>query len=424
MFGLPKFGDGIGLSRILRFYREFDIDTEALGRRSIVVTGSNGKGSTSRFLEAALTASGRRAGLFTSPHLFDYRERFVIGDMRIPQAAFDRHAATALAFNERLPEGDRLGAFEFLFLVAVLWFEEEKPDAIVWEAGIGGRYDPVRTLKSHLGVLTGLEREHTHILGPTEELIAYDKIDAIAPGGSLVVSPSVPAVHRERIETFCNLAGKQPVFVSDAFEFGSVHNTADGTSFIVRGQKVMLNLIGRHQVENALTAFLAAARWLNLSPDPEKEARLIQAISKTSWPGRLERVSTQPDLWIDVGHTPKAVDLVTAAFLDFTPREKTLVVFGVSASKDVANIASIVARRFDHVILTRAHKAGADIASFANAFAGKQVTIEPDLENATRLARSRAERDGMTVLAVGGLFLAAEVQHAWNGGDPATLEFL
>jgi dihydrofolate synthase/folylpolyglutamate synthase len=424
MFGLQKFGDGIGLTRILRFYREFGIDTDALARRSIVVTGSNGKGSTSRFIEAALTASGRRAGLFTSPHLFDYRERFVIGDMRIPQEAFDRHASTVLAFNQRQPEGDRLGAFELLFLVAILWFEEEKPDAIVWEAGIGGRYDPVRTLRSPLGILTGLELEHTQILGATEELIAFDKIDSVAPGGSLVISPSVPAAHRERIESYCSLAGKHPVFVSDAFEVGNVCNTVDGTSFTARGHRVMINLIGRHQIDNALTAFLAAAHWLGVQPGLTKQHRLVEAISKTSWPGRLERVARNPDLWIDVGHTPKALDLVTSAFLDFTPREKTLVIFGVSASKDVANIAATVASRFDHVILTRANKAGADIASFSNAFAGKQITIEPDIVKATRLARDRAEREGLTVLAVGGLFLAAEVQHAWNGGDPATLEFL
>jgi dihydrofolate synthase/folylpolyglutamate synthase len=177
-------------------------------------------------------------------------------------------------------------------------------------------------------------------------------------------------------------------------------------------------------VDNALTAFIAAARWLDVQPSLARQHQLVDAISRTSWPGRLERVATNPDLWIDVGHTPRALDLVTSAFLDFTPREKTLVVFGVSASKDVANIAATVARRFDHVILTRANKAGADIASFANAFAGKQITIEPDITRATSLARQRAEHDGMTVLAIGGLFLAAEVQHAWNGGDPATLDFL
>lgn len=422
MFGLPKFGDGIALDRILRFYRQHRIDTEALARRSIVVTGSNGKGSTARFLAAALTASGRRAGLFTSPHLFDYRERFLIGDTRIAQDAFDRHAAAVLDFNAHLADGDKLGAFEFLFLAAILWFEEEKPDAIVWEAGIGGRYDPIRTLRSRFGLLTGIELEHTQILGGTEELIAYDKIDAVAPGGVLIVSPSVAAAHRARIESYCSLADKRPLFTGDVFQVEGIRNSAEGTSFVVNGRHARMNLIGSHQVDNALTALLGATHWL--AAPAESSGPLLDAIASTAWPGRLERVSPKPDLWIDVGHTPRAVDLVTSAFLDFTQRGKTLVVFGVSGSKDVASIAAIVAQRFDHVILTRAHKAGADIASFANAFAGKQVTIEPDLARATRLARNRADTDGMTVLAIGGLFLAVEVQHAWNGGDPKELEFL
>jgi hypothetical protein len=87
-------------------------------------------------------------------------------------------------------------------------------------------------------------------------------------------------------------------------------------------------------------------------------------------------------------------------------------------------MAAIVADRFDHVILTRAYKAGADIASFANAFAGKQVTIEPDIVKAAHLAHGRATKEGMDVLAVGGLFLAIEVQCSWEGGDPKDLEFL
>ena len=294
----------------------------------------------------------------------------------------------------------------------------------MWEAGIGGRYDPIRTVKSKLGALTSLELEHTQILGATEELIAYDKIDAVAPGGALIVSPSVSLAHRPRIESYCSLSDKHPAFVSDALEASNLHNSAEGASFILNGHKVTLSLIGSHQVDNALTAFLCAAHWLDVVADPTAERRLLQAISDTSWPGRLERVATHPDLWIDVGHTPRALDLVTSAFLDFNLREKTLVVFGVSASKDIAAIAAIVAKRFDHVILTRAHKAGADISSFANAFAGKQVTLEPDISKATRLARERAAKDGMNVLAVGGLFLAAEVQHAWTGGDPADLEFL
>ena len=94
MFDLPKFGDGIGLHRIQRFFQTHRIDRAGLARRSIAVTGTNGKGSTARFMTSAIAAAGLRVGCFTSPHLFDVRERFTIGDTPISQEDFNRHAAT------------------------------------------------------------------------------------------------------------------------------------------------------------------------------------------------------------------------------------------------------------------------------------------------------------------------------------------
>jgi dihydrofolate synthase/folylpolyglutamate synthase len=424
MFGLPKFGDGIGLARIARFYREHAVDEHWLSTSSIVVVGSNGKGSTSRFTQALLGVGGKRIGLFTSPHMFDYRERFLIGEDRIAPEAFDRHAGTVRAFNDSLAPGDKLGGFEFLFLVAVLWFREEKPDAIVWEAGIGGRYDPVRTLQSHAVGLTAVELEHTQLLGPTEELIAYDKIDALAPGGRLVVSPAVPADLRQRIVAHCGLAERTAFFVGDALRVSDVANAADGVRFRLNaGATVRLGLIGRHQIDNALTALTLARAFRGQADKGAPDADAMAALAATRWPGRLEKVASNPDLWIDVGHTPRALELVTEAFTEFAPRERTLVVFGVSASKEVGQIARVVASRFDHFVLTQAHKAGADPAGFAEAFADKDVYVEPNLARAVKRAKARAAAEGFTVLALGGLFLAAEVQRAWEGGDPGKLEF-
>jgi dihydrofolate synthase/folylpolyglutamate synthase len=421
MFGLNKFGDGICFSRVLRFYREFGIDVGALAARSIAVTGSNGKGSTARFIAAALKAEGYRAGVFTSPHLFHVRERFVLNDVAIPQEDFDRHADTVLAFSKRLAENDRMGAFEFLFLVAILWFEETKPGVIVWEAGIGGRYDPIRTVRARVSALTSIELEHTQLLGATEELIACDKIDALAPGGTLIVSPSVPAELRNAIEGHCRLGDRHPLFVADDLAVTDIENAEDGTRFAVGGRRHELRMIGGHQIDNALTACHVAREWLGKDEDP---LALLDPLKEVSWAGRLEHVSEEPDLWIDVGHTPGAVDRVTSAFLDFCPREATLVVFGVSASKDVAGISALVASRFDHFILTSANKAGADIQLFHDAFRGQDTVIEPDVAEAARRARERAIREGWTVLALGGLFLAVEFEHAWRGGNPKELEFL
>jgi folylpolyglutamate synthase/dihydropteroate synthase len=109
MFGLPKFGNGIGLHRMEQFMQAHRIDRAALARKSVVVTGTNGKGSTARFIMSAIEAAGLRVGCFTSPHLFDVRERFTIGADLIPADAFERHSATVLAFNQSRPEDDRIG---------------------------------------------------------------------------------------------------------------------------------------------------------------------------------------------------------------------------------------------------------------------------------------------------------------------------
>ena len=435
MFGLPKFGDGIGLHRIERFFQAHRIDRAALARRSIAVTGTNGKGSTARFMTSAIEAAGMRVGCFTSPHLFDVRERFTLGDTPIPQDAFDRHAATVRAFADTLPQGDRMGGFEFLFLLAVLWFQEEKPDAIVWEAGIGGRYDPVRTVRASVSVLTSIELEHTELLGATEELIAYDKVDALAPGGCVVLSPSIPEALALRIAAYANLSGKATLPALASRRVTGITNTHKGARFSYgfsavapeADQSVRLKLAGQHQVYNAVTALRAAEVWLGLKPEDnaERHFAMLAGLGLTRWPGRLEKVSTTPDLWIDVGHTPRALDAVTRTFLDFSQRDTTLVVFGVSASKEVQGIAEVVANRFSRFILTRAHKSGADPALFEPIFRKQSadVVISPDTASAARSARERAARENLTVLALGGLFLAAEIQRAWQGGDPTELEF-
>jgi len=435
MFGLPKFGDGIGLHRIERFLQVHRIDRASLARRSIAVTGTNGKGSTARFITSAIEAAGLRVGCFTSPHLFDVRERFTIDDQPIPQDTFERHSQTVLRYNAALPEGDRMGAFEFLFLLAILWFNESRPDAIVWEAGIGGRYDPVRCVRASVSVLTSIELEHTELLGPTEELIAYDKVDALAPGGCVVLSPSIPEALAMRIAAYAGLAGKATLPALTSRRVTNVANSHKGARFSYgflaappeADQVVRLKLAGQHQVDNAVTGLRAAEVWLGLKPEEnaERHFAMLAGLGRTGWPGRLEKVATSPDLWIDVGHTPRALEAVTRTFLEFVPREKTLIIFGVSASKEVTAIAAAVAERFDHFILTRAHKAGADVAHFEPIFRSKSsdVVVARDTEAAVQFARTRANIDGLTVLALGGLFLAAEIQRAWQGGDPKNLDF-
>jgi folylpolyglutamate synthase/dihydrofolate synthase len=278
---------------------------------------------------SAIEAAGLRVGCFTSPHLFDVRERFTIGADLIPADAFERHSATVLAFNQSRPEDDRIGAFEFLFLTALLWFQDERPDAIVWEAGIGGRYDPVRAVRASVSVLTSIELEHTELLGSTEELIAYDKIDAVAPGGCVILSPSIPEKLATRIAAFAGLSGKATLPALTSRRLGPVTNHPKGARFTYgftattpeADHLVKLKLAGRHQVDNAVTALRAAEVWLGLKPEEnaERHITMLGALRQTTWPGRLQKVAENPELWIDVGHTPCALEAVTRTFQEFMP---------------------------------------------------------------------------------------------------------
>jgi dihydrofolate synthase/folylpolyglutamate synthase len=431
MFGVGKFGDGIGLGRILRFMAEVGLDENELSRRSIVITGSNGKGSTASLLASALGVEGRRVGLFTSPHLYSIHERFRIGRDIISKDSFTRLSETVVDFLRRQPDGDRPGSFELLFMIALLWFREQQVDVIVWEAGVGGRYDPVRALRSRLSVLTALELEHTELLGGTEELIAYEKIDALAHGGTVIISTSVSPLHRTRIEAFCNLTGRRAVFVEDDLELADVLITPNGTRFNLSARSaagktnaVEIPLIGDHQARNAAAAIRALKEYLQLSPDSAALQTHLAAMKETWWPGRLECFKGPPDLWIDAGHTPAALNAVIQSYLSFQSKERTLAIFGASASKRVEDMAAICARNFPRVVLTRTLQGGAPIERFISCFSSCSIVTSPTTRQAAAIARETAQREGLSVIVLGGLFLAAEIRHAWSGGDPADLDAL
>lgn len=428
MYGFPRFGDGLSLPRLVAWLDAADVDRSWLTARSLVVVGSNGKGSTARMAAAGLEALGLRTGCFTSPHMFDPVERITLNGRTISGPDLERRMAAVHAWFEARPEFGRPGGFEGFFLAAVEHFREQAAEAMVWEAGIGGRYDPVRAAGARIAAFTALELEHVQLLGPTLEHIAYDKIDALAPGGDLIVSPAIPDPWRGRFAAWCGVAGRSCRFVADEAALHSSRNTLDGLEIVVgfRGEPdpwvARLMMIGRHQAMNALTAVTAASALGERLRRRDAPA-VRRAVAATRWRGRLERIPGPPDLWIDVGHTPEAVALSLEALGDVLDLAQLVVVFGASAAKDAAGMARIVAARATRVILTRPLHGGADPLALAPLFAGAHsVTIEPDLPAAVRLARADAGPAG-SAAAIGGLFLAAEVQTAWAGGDPSRLTF-
>ena len=429
MYGLSKFGAGLGLHRILRFCDERNIDLDHLSSVSIVVTGSKGKGSTTRFTYDAVRSVFPDTGCFISPHLYNVTERYEFAGEPILPSVFEEHKREVLVFAARLAdEGDSLGEFELLFLIAVSWFDRLRPRAIVWEAGIGGRYDPVRALQAPFSVLTSVELEHTDLLGPTLELIAYDKLDAVRPGGTVFVSPAVDAKLYDRLRAFGRITGKTVSFLAEDRKITRVETSVHGTSYTfadaaAREFDVALSLIGAHQAHNSLTALAVAAAYAGERAPGFSFAGVIAALRRTAWPGRLERISIVPDVWIDVGHTPESVRVVLDEFRRLYRASDVTVIFGVSYNKAIDEIAAIVEARFDQIVLTRANKNGLDVAELKKHFRdpAKIVACHNDVVDAVAAVRSAAQP--RTVIVAGGLFLAAEFAHAWRGGDPKDLVF-
>ena len=197
----PKFGDGPGLERVSAVARRLEIDLAAFGQNGAVIVGSNGKGSTAAMTASLLQQTGKSVGLFTSPHLFELNERFRIDSEDISDDELGHHWGRVIAATDAEGLSSKAGGFELLFLIAADWFAARGCAHTVWEAGIGGRLDPVRLIEARRLALTSLDLEHTELLGSTLDEIARDKIEAAPRGARLYVPDAIAA--REAIVAHC-----------------------------------------------------------------------------------------------------------------------------------------------------------------------------------------------------------------------------
>lgn len=387
------------MTRLPKIAACLGLDLKRFGEHGAVLVGSNGKGSTAAMTAALLEQTGRSVGLFTSPHMLRMNERFRIDGEDISDADLARHWERVLAAIEVAGESANIGGFEFLFLIAADWFAASGCVHTVWEAGIGGRLDPVRLIEARGLALTSLDFEHTDLLGDTLAEIARNKIDA-APAGAAFYFSDGAAGERSPIEEHCRGRGVRASYVAPL--------TRD------------VILPGAHQRQNAALA-LALAREFKTLSDAEIEASL----ANTRWPGRLEVLQHDPMVVIDVGHTPQAAAAALAGFEAMRGARDAVLVCGVSHDKDIAAITSTLAPAFAIIICVSARHKGAPAAriaaSCAAAHPGADIAVADDAASARALALARSH--ALPILVVGGFFLAAEFKAAHLGIDPASLDF-
>jgi dihydrofolate synthase / folylpolyglutamate synthase len=437
MFDLPKYGDGVCLARMAELLDRLAVDRARLQRRSVVVTGSNGKGSTAAFCAGIAHAHGLRTGLFTSPHLFRVNERFQIDGVPIDDGTLMRLVARIKAAIAAVSAaaGEQFGAFEAMFALACLHFQENECEFAVFEAGIGGRYDPVRLVGSPVTSVTSVDYEHVELLGHSLQLIVSDKSDACACGGTIIYGENCRAL-RPHIVEYNRHRGVASLFVRGEIRIGGETVSASGQRFDFGFgdydfRSLDMALLGAFQFNNAAIAIALFLLWQMRVQPGEPSARIEAAVRSglrdTRWPGRLEVIGQSPLTVIDVGHTPDGIRQSLASLKAAYGAQAWILVVGVSFDKKANEIVGALATSFDTIICTMAHHKGGDAAAIATAVRKinpqADVHIAATIEHAFSASQALATSLNRKIYVAGGLFTAIEYAAVARGDQAKDLEF-
>ncbi len=386
----------LGLERVTGFLAALGDPHRQL--RVLHVAGTNGKGSVCAMLEGALRARGLRVAKYTSPHLVDFRERFLVDGRPVP----DERIAAWLERYTPLVEAHGATFFEATTAMGFQLFAEAGVEVAVIETGLGGRLDATNVVQPLVAGVTGIGLDHTEWLGTTREAIAPEKAGIYKAGVPAVVGEPDPAI-RAILAREAQRHGAVPVrVVAEEGEAVAIAVSAQGTAFEWRRPSgtmpVRTALAGRHQAQNALTALTMLDA---LPPDlwrPVEED--LPALQQVRLPGRFSRHGA----WIfDVAHNPDG-SAVTALTLKGTAAPRPVVALvSVLGDKDWRGMLQALRGAVDHFVLTdtptapasRAWDSGAALA-WAQA-AGMSAELERDFDRALALAPTR----GATVLVTG-----------------------
>ncbi len=388
-----------------------------LGRRTVHVAGSKGKGSVAAMTEAILRAAGYRTGLYTSPHLHSYCERIRIDGRPIAADVFARLASQVRQGIEALGEalGSRqLVTFDLLTAMAFLAFRGAGVEVQVVEVGLGGRIDSTNVFPAKdVAVITPISLEHTAILGGTPEKIAREKAGIITPGCAVVMAPQSDPGAAAVIRAAARAAGASLVDVAAEYRWRRTLLGTEGQRVLFEGPGLRLDaslhLIGAHQAENAAVA-LAAASALRERGFPIPVEAMAQGLASVHWPGRLEVLAASPLVLADGAHNRESARRLREALAEDLGAEGVIFIVGSSEDKDVRGLAEELAPLARAVITVRAdHPRAMAPAEVARAFAGLglEVKVGDSVGEAIDGAMATAGEDGVICL-VGSLFVAAE----------------
>lgn len=448
----------LGLARMRELLRI--LGDPHLKYATIHIVGTAGKGSTATILAQILATAGYKTGLHISPHLQVIPERMQINGrfIQIPKL-IDVLETIIKPAIERLSSSDfgLPSYYEVFWATTFAYFNQEKVDIAVVEAGLGGTWDGTLVLSPIVGILTNVGLDHTEILGRTVEEIARDKAGVVRKGITIV-----SGVKQESVKEIVGAKSKEQraklLLLGRDFDYKIVKLSDLGTTFHFNDlnhyrtiANLELSLVGKHQVENAaiaIAAFIGAEKQLKStlstlgSKTPLDSEKVIRtALATVKVPGRLETVQDKPRVILDGAHNPAKMSALVEALPLFPGKTTRIGVVAFKKDKDIRNMLKILLPMLDHLIITefsvtiymgkRWSEPAEGILQLVEALERKKNTaskslplqyeVELDAIKAVRRALALAEKED-TVLVTGSLYLVGEVRELWYPEEKLLLE--
>lgn len=420
LFAVRRFGSKLGLEYVGHLLGLISDPQDDF--RSVHVTGTNGKGSTTKMVSSILSEAGFKVGMFTSPHLSTFTERIQVNGRHIPVADVLRLVNLIKPLCEEMEADPGLRHptfFEIITAMAFKHFSEQGVDFAVLEVGMGGRLDATNVVKGLVSIITNVSLEHTEILGDTVLEIAEKKAGIIKEGGVLVTATQDDEVYA-LFEEICADVGSKIFRVGRDIKFERLSADYEGQRFRLEGirdkyEELSLPLIGEHQLLNASAAVGAVEALGFHGVDVPREA-IERGLGKVKWPGRMEVVQRNPLVVLDGAKDVEAMKAVKETLLSEFSSERLVAVVSISSDKKIPQMIRELSQAVDRYVVTTHGVMGraADpslIVGEAEKY-GKPSEIVPDVKEAIGRAMELAGEDGM-VIVVGSVFLVGEARELW-----------
>jgi dihydrofolate synthase/folylpolyglutamate synthase len=412
------FGIKLGLENIAALCET--LDHPQLAYPTVIVGGTNGKGSVTAMASTALSSAGHRTARYTSPHLVRLEERFTMDARPVDTEQLRRATALVLEAEASARRAGRMAPpatfFELTTAVAFVLFREMKADVAVLEVGLGGRFDATNVASPMAGAITNIDLDHTSQLGGTIKEIAFEKAGIIKPGMTVVTGERKP----EAWQVLKRVAAERGASLVAAFEgVQRGVDLVDGLTSIDlstpdrRYGRIQLGLRGRHQADNAVVAVrlleVIGKEGISLTPEA-----IVDGLTTTRWPGRLEVLTVQGGrrVLLDAAHNPAGAATLASYLGEIWP-SGVPIVFGVMRDKDAASMLRVLAPRATRFVFTQARMARALPCGEISALgASVGIDVPTEVTSSSEQAIALALRNAQAIAVCGSIYLIGEVlQH-------------